>query len=277
MTHFDETSRRIRWSENEFSHSLSPEPTAVGAGRSAVAGVKPLGPRPFTGFTPRAGGGSAFVVRQHHTSQQIHIMKNIPSILKPIVAVTLVVLACSNLAFCGEIQVAAESGNLEKVKALIKDNPDLASSTNKNGWTALHFAAAAGHKDVAELLLANKADVNAKDKDGATPLHTAAANDHKDVAELLLANKAEVNAKDNEGMTPLHAAVITLHRDMVELLLASKADVNAKDNGGNTPLHYALMNANRAASAKDQTPLQVAIAKAYTDLAKWLRQHGSRE
>jgi hypothetical protein len=30
-------SRRIGWSENEFSHRLSPEPTAVGAGRSAVA------------------------------------------------------------------------------------------------------------------------------------------------------------------------------------------------------------------------------------------------
>ena len=32
-----EMSRRIQWSEIEFSHSLSPEPTAVGAFRSAVA------------------------------------------------------------------------------------------------------------------------------------------------------------------------------------------------------------------------------------------------
>jgi hypothetical protein len=37
MQNFDEMSRRIRWSENEFSHSLSPEPTAVGAGSSAFA------------------------------------------------------------------------------------------------------------------------------------------------------------------------------------------------------------------------------------------------
>jgi hypothetical protein len=37
MTHFDEVGRRIRWSKNEFSHRLSPEPTAVGAVRSAVA------------------------------------------------------------------------------------------------------------------------------------------------------------------------------------------------------------------------------------------------
>jgi hypothetical protein len=37
MQNLDEMSRRIRWSENEFSHSLAPEPAAVGAGRSAVA------------------------------------------------------------------------------------------------------------------------------------------------------------------------------------------------------------------------------------------------
>jgi hypothetical protein len=37
MATFDETSRRIEWSKNEFSHRLSPEPTAVGACRSAIA------------------------------------------------------------------------------------------------------------------------------------------------------------------------------------------------------------------------------------------------
>ena len=37
MTHFDEVSRRIRCSKNDFSHRLSPEPTAVGAFSSAVA------------------------------------------------------------------------------------------------------------------------------------------------------------------------------------------------------------------------------------------------
>jgi hypothetical protein len=31
MENFDEMSRRIEWSKNEFSHSLSPEPTGSGA------------------------------------------------------------------------------------------------------------------------------------------------------------------------------------------------------------------------------------------------------
>jgi hypothetical protein len=43
MTHFDETSRWMEWLKNEFSHSLSPEPTPVGAGSSAAR---------FTVFVP---------------------------------------------------------------------------------------------------------------------------------------------------------------------------------------------------------------------------------
>ena len=37
MTHFDEMGRRIGWSEIEFSHRLSPEPTPIVAVSSAIA------------------------------------------------------------------------------------------------------------------------------------------------------------------------------------------------------------------------------------------------
>jgi ankyrin repeat protein len=68
------------------------------------------------------------------------------------------------------------------------------------------------------LLLANKADVNAKAVDGVTPLHVAAQSPLKDLAELLLANKADVNAKDNEGKTPLQYALSKGQKDTAELL-----------------------------------------------------------
>jgi ankyrin repeat protein len=111
----------------------------------------------------------------------------------------LVALALSSLTSCGkkhdttagdhsgrsEIHDAAKRGDLEKVKALLKDNPNLVSSRDTNGWMPLHAAASNGHKDVVELLLANKAEVNAKNTNGATPLHLAASAGHKDVAELL--------------------------------------------------------------------------------------------
>jgi ankyrin repeat protein len=80
---------------------------------------------------------------------------------------------------------AVKQGNLEEVKALLRDNPDLVFCKDNDAWGPLHWAAASGHKDVAELLLANGADVNAKDSNGWTPLHFAAAYGYKDLAELL--------------------------------------------------------------------------------------------
>jgi cytohesin len=88
----------------------------------------------------------------------------------------------------GEINDAARNGDLAKVKALLKDHPDLVSSTDDNGQTPLCSAAIGGHKDVAELLLANKADVNAKDDNGETPLHAAAKAGQNNMVDLLRGN-----------------------------------------------------------------------------------------
>jgi ankyrin repeat protein len=68
------------------------------------------------------------------------------------------------------------------------------------------------------LLLANKAEVNAKEEDGITPLHFAAEEGLKDVVELLLSSNADVNAKDNDSNTPLRLAVSNSHADVAELL-----------------------------------------------------------
>jgi len=118
----------------------------------------------------------------------------------------------------GEINGAAGEGDLEKVKALLQEKPDLVFSKNNLGETPLYWAAYHGQKDAAEVLLTAKADVNAKNIVGLTPLHAAAHRGHKDVAELLLANKAEVNAKENNGMTPLDFALMKDHKGVAELL-----------------------------------------------------------
>jgi ankyrin repeat protein len=49
-------------------------------------------------------------------------------------------------------------------------------------------------------------------------LHEAASNGHKDMAELLLAHQADVNAKDNVSATPLHDAGVRGRTDMAEWL-----------------------------------------------------------
>jgi ankyrin repeat protein len=73
------------------------------------------------------------------------------------------------------IHDAATLGDLQRVKALVAEHPDLVSSTaNTFGNTPLMYAAIYGHKDIARFLLANKADVNARNRDSKTALHWAA-------------------------------------------------------------------------------------------------------
>lgn len=64
-----------------------------------------------------------------------------------------------------------------------------------------------------------KCDINARDKLGRTALHHAAANGHVDIAKVLLANGADVNARSNGNETPLIRACMYREIGMVDLLL----------------------------------------------------------
>jgi ankyrin repeat protein len=115
--------------------------------------------------------------------------------------------------------------SLEKLRALLKEDPDLVFRRDVSGWTALHLTADNPLTDVARLLLANKADINARDCNGWTPLHVAVEFGTREMVELLLANGAEVNATDNGECTPLDWALMWRKKEIAELL---------RQNGGCT-------------------------------------------
>ena len=100
----------------------------------------------------------------------------------------------------------------------------------------LSLAVTFGHKTIAEMLLAQGADVNATDGKGSTPLHYAADHNQRDILIDLLDRHADVNAKNKAGNTPLHLAVLQRNLIDAQLLLDHGADINATNAQGHTPL-----------------------------------------
>ena len=192
---------------------------------------------------------------------------------------------------CGpsvDIHQAAGEGNIEavKLKQHLAAGADVNGTGGPFGGTRLHRAAT---KEIAEVLIAAGADVNAKNNRDMTPLHEAALSGRKEVAELLIAKSADVNAKRNDGKTPLALAIRWNKTEIAELLIANGADVNAKQVDGITPLHRAahegykivklLIAEGADVNAKDEdgyTPLDLAIRLRHPETADLLRKHGGK-
>lgn len=166
--------------------------------------------------------------------------------------------------FKSTIHKAADAGDLAKVKAFIQEGIDV--NTKMHGCTPLHCAVRYGHKEVAQLLIAKDADVNAKDTRGQTPLYCAAREGYKEIVELLLENGADVNirvkdynltaagiAMDNNHnkvaelliakgayISPLHLALYMKDKAKAKSLIEGGADVNERTPNGTTPMHRAV-------------------------------------
>ena len=131
------------------------------------------------------------------------------------------------------IHRAVEQGNIEAVRQHLAAGTD--ANENDSIQTPLHYA---DTKEIAELLIAKGANVNAKDKTGSPPLHSAVRKGQKDIVELLIAAGADVSVKWKRSEDNLlHAAASRGRTDIAKLLLANGLDVNAENANGFTPLH----------------------------------------
>ncbi len=134
------------------------------------------------------------------------------------------------------IHDAAKDGNIEAVTQHIDAGTDV-DTKNSLEDTPLYFAVAWERWEIAKLLIAKGADVNAKSSDyDKTPLHLAMIEDNMEIVELLIAKGADVNAKTTSDLTPLHIAAYKNHKEIAEKLIAKGAVVNMKDVEGMTPL-----------------------------------------
>ena len=95
------------------------------------------------------------------------------------------------------------------------------------------MAARLGRKEEVELLRTNGANVNARVIGWPhwTPLHEAAAANHKELVSLLIAQGAEINSDcarargGRFGGTPMYETAFEGHMDVAELPVPSGADM----------------------------------------------------
>jgi len=172
---------------------------------------------------------------------------------------------------------ACESGDLDKVKGLIKD-VDI-NETDEYGFTGLHLASEHGHLKIVEELMAAGCKLDPLVFDSYyLPIHQAVSKGHNEIAKklinagckideliyagaccgcihlaimkenmeilkLLLAKKCEVNLIDDiNGNSPLYLATTLDQVETVKILIAAGADVNLADWDEKTPLHFAASN-----------------------------------
>ena len=138
------------------------------------------------------------------------------------------------------IRNAIHHHNLEKVKALVTDDPDLLHKTDRNGWSALHIASYYDASDILTYLLTQGLSADIKDLHGVTPLHVAVEEGNANAVRILLENGADVRIPYMDMWSPFHLAAAAGHPDVVDALAETDiGQINDPDELLLTPLHCA--------------------------------------
>ncbi|XP_042029018.1 ankyrin repeat and SOCS box protein 7-like [Salvia splendens] len=175
------------------------------------------------------------------------------------------------------IAQASKGEHVQIVEFLIEHGAKI-SFPNVEGFTALHYALLKGNMELVELLLSNRAFVDAQCVDG-TPLQIAVSRGNVEAVKSLLSHGANpdlfyavadsplviavksrsfeclklllgANAHTNmyfQGLSPLSAAARDRDTKFLKSLLAAKADPNLFEGDIVKPIEEAAMVRNRAA------------------------------
>ena len=102
-----------------------------------------------------------------------------------------------------DLEAKAPNGNTALMMAAFRQNKPMVldmikrgAHVNQKGWTALHYAAAAGSVEITNILLEQHAYIDAESPSGMTPLMMAAREGAEQVVEVLLQQGADATLKD---------------------------------------------------------------------------------
>ena len=130
---------------------------------------------------------------------------------------------------------AAQADDLEAVReALTKVDANVRDKATQT--TALEHAVQHGNREIIQLLLWAKADVNARDRSGQTVLMMLGESVTPEIIWDLIHAGAKVNLRDNDGDTALSEIAPINNTEALKTLLDAGAKVNGTNNDGETAL-----------------------------------------
>ena len=184
---------------------------------------------------------------------------------------------------------AVKQEDVEAVRALLKQGANV-NATERDGSSALHWAAQRNNLRLVNLLLDAGANSNAASRYHVSPLYLAALNGSAGIIERLLDAGVDPNSTAHEGQTALMTAALTGKAEAVRLLVTRGARVDDREPyRGQTALMWAASEGNavaaellieagadiRATSSGGFTPLLFAVRNAHIDTTKTLLKHGA--
>ena len=159
----------------------------------------------------------------------------------------LCILFCFTISSMAEdIHEAAKTGDIDRLKKILSENPSLVNSQDKDKMTPLHHAIDARNVEAASLLIGHGADVNAVNYKTETPLHLAAYEGNAGAVKLLLEHNADITMREMRDRIPLFLAC-NWGNDLetVRLLIDAGSDVNDKNSRGEIVLVSTLYYGKR--------------------------------
>jgi ankyrin repeat protein len=139
------------------------------------------------------------------------------------------------------IHEAAAAGVLARVRQVLDADPQSVNAWSPDGFQPLGLAAFFGHAEAVDLLLQRGGEVNthARHRFGVAALHAALAGPNPEIARVLIAVGADVNAAQNSGSTPLHETAFNGNLALTQLLLEHGANPAAVNKEGRSAVDVA--------------------------------------
>ena len=143
-----------------------------------------------------------------------------------------------------DIKKAIMDNDLNRVKTLVEEHPDIVHVTNTAGEGPLYMATYFGHLPIIEYLVESGADIDQKEtRNGWTALNIAVYRGHTNVVEYLINAGADWNITTKHGDTPLiiacHQNKNNSHLEIIKMLLLVSPDITVENTGGYNALSYA--------------------------------------